>query len=75
MEGQPPAPITVEQPIEARRPENAGSSFCKAFNRVQENAIRGGQPGRSTQGRRVRARVPRFAGALTGDALGSAVVG
>ncbi|MCE9658294.1 MAG: DUF945 domain-containing protein [Burkholderiales bacterium] len=55
-EGQPPAPITVEQLMEARRPEDFGRNLWKAFNRVQENAIRGGQPGRSTQGRRIRTR-------------------
>ena len=55
-DGQPPAPITVDQLIEARRPEDFGRNLWKAFNRVQENAIRGGQPGRSTQGRRIRTR-------------------
>ncbi len=55
-EGQPPAPITIEQLVEARRPEDLGRSLWKSFNRVQENAIRGGQPGRSTQGRRIRTR-------------------
>jgi len=54
--GQPPAPITSEQLIQARRPEDLGRSLWKAFNRIQENAIRGGQPGRSTQGRRIRTR-------------------
>jgi hypothetical protein len=55
-EGQPPAPITVDQLIEARRPEDFGRNLWKAFNRIQENAIRGGQPGRSTTGRRIRTR-------------------
>ncbi len=55
-EGQPPAPITAEQLIEARRPEDLGHSLWTTFQRVQENAMRGGQPGRSTQGRRVRTR-------------------
>ena len=55
-EGQPPAPITAEQLIEARRPEDLGHSLWTTFQRVQENALRGGQPGRSTQGRRVRSR-------------------
>ena len=49
-EGQPPAPITVEQLVEARRPEDLGRSLWTSFQRVQENAMRGGQPGRSTQG-------------------------
>ncbi len=55
-EGQPPAPITAEQLIEARRPEDRGRSLWTTFQRVQENALRGGQPGRSTQGRRIRTR-------------------
>ena len=55
-EGQPPAPITAEQLVEARRPEDLGHSLWTAFQRVQENAMRGGQTGRSTQGRRIRTR-------------------
>ena len=55
-EGQPPAPITAEQLIEARRPEDLGHSLWNTFQRVQENALRGGQTGRSTQGRRIRTR-------------------
>ena len=55
-EGQPPAPITVEQIVEARRPEDVGDSLWMTLNRVQENMQRGGQPGRSTQGRRIRTR-------------------
>ena len=55
-EGQPNAPITVEQVIEARRPEDRGASLWATFQRVQENALRGGQPGRSTTGRRLRTR-------------------
>ena len=55
-EGQPPAPITAEQLIEARRPEDLGHSLWTTFQRVQENAMRGGQPGRSTQGRRMHTR-------------------
>ena len=55
-DGQPPAPITAEQLVEARRPEDLGHSLWTTFQRVQENAMRGGQPGRSTQGRRVRTR-------------------
>ena len=55
-DSQPPAPITVEQLMEARRPEDFGRNLWKAFNRVQENTIRGGQPGRSATGRRMRTR-------------------
>ncbi|MEO7057331.1 MAG: DUF932 domain-containing protein [Caldimonas sp.] len=50
------APITVEQLTEPRRSEDAGRSLWNTFQRVQENALRGGQPGRSVQGRRVRTR-------------------
>jgi hypothetical protein len=55
-EGQPPAPITAEQLIEARRPEDLGHSLWTTYQKVQENTQRGGQPGRSTQGRRTRTR-------------------
>jgi hypothetical protein len=55
-EGQPPAPITAEQLIDARRPEDLGHSLWTIFQRVQENALRGGQPGRTVQGRRTRTR-------------------
>ena len=55
-EGQPPAPVTAEQLIEARRPEDLGHSLWTTFQRVQENTLRGGQPGRSVQGRRIHTR-------------------
>jgi Domain of unknown function (DUF932) len=55
-ECQPPAPITAEQLIEARRPEDLGRSLWTTFQRVQENALRGGQPGRSAQGKRLHTR-------------------
>ncbi len=55
-EGQPPAPITVDQVGEARRAEDVSDSLWLAMNRLQENMQRGGQPGRSTQGRRIRTR-------------------
>jgi len=55
-EGQPPAPITAEQLIEARRSEDLGSSLWTTFQRVQENTLRGGQSGRSAQGRRMQTR-------------------
>jgi hypothetical protein len=55
-EGQPPAPVTAEQLVEARRPEDTGRSLWTSFQRIQENVMRGGQPGRSTQGRRLRTR-------------------
>ena len=55
-EGQPPAPVTAEQLIEARRPEDLGHSLWTSMNRLQENMQRGGQPGRSVQGRRIQTR-------------------
>jgi hypothetical protein len=55
-EGQPPAPVTAEQLIEARRPEDLGASVWTAMNRLQENMQRGGQPGRTVQGRRIQTR-------------------
>ena len=55
-EGQPPAPITPDQLVEARRPEDLGHSLWTTFQRVQENTLRGGQSGRSVQGRRLQTR-------------------
>ena len=53
IDGQPPPPITAEQLIEARRPEDFGHSLWATFQRTQENIMRGGQQGRSAQGRRI----------------------
>ena len=50
------APITAEQLTEARRSDDVGASLWLVTNRLQENLQRGGQPGRSTQGRRIRTR-------------------
>ena len=55
-ENRPPPPITAEQLIEARRPEDLGHSLWTIFQRSQENIMRGGQPGRSVQGRRLHTR-------------------
>jgi hypothetical protein len=55
-DGQPPAPITAAQLTEARRPEDIGRTLWTTFQRVQENSMRGGQPGRTVQGRRTRTR-------------------
>ncbi|MEO8806653.1 MAG: hypothetical protein ABI433_11260 [Burkholderiaceae bacterium] len=54
--GQPAAPVTAEQLIEARRPEDLGHSLWVSMNRLQENMLWGGQAGRSAQGRRMRTR-------------------
>ena len=58
-EGQSPAPITADQLIEARRPEDLGHSLWSTFQRVQENALRGGQPGRTITGRHIHTREVR----------------
>jgi len=49
-------PVTAEQLIEARRPEDLRHDLWTTFQRVQENVMQGGQPGRSVQGRRLRTR-------------------
>ena len=54
--GHQPAPVTAAQLVEARRPQDQGRSLWATFQRVQENVIRGGQPGRSAQGRRLQTR-------------------
>jgi hypothetical protein len=55
-EGQPPAPITAEQLVQARRPEDLGHSLWDSFQKIQENVVRGGLPGRTVQGRRMHTR-------------------
>jgi hypothetical protein len=55
-EGQAPAPITASQLNEPRRGEDAGASLWSTFQRVQENALRGGLQGRTVQGKRMRTR-------------------
>jgi hypothetical protein len=54
--GHRPAPVTAQQLIQARRTEDIGHSLWTTFQRVQENVIRGGQPGRSAQGKRLHTR-------------------
>ena len=54
--GSVPAPITAGQLVEPRRAADVGRDLWTTFQRVQENMMRGGQPGRSTQGRRMRTR-------------------
>ncbi|MBE7416749.1 MAG: DUF945 domain-containing protein [Ideonella sp.] len=55
-QGQPPAPVTASQLNEPRRAEDIGPSLWSTFQRVHENALRGGLPGRTVQGRRMRTR-------------------
>lgn len=45
------APVTAEQLLDARRIDDAGHSLWTTFQRVQENVMRGGLPGRNAQGR------------------------
>ncbi|MBK1687767.1 DUF932 domain-containing protein [Rubrivivax gelatinosus] len=54
--GHAPAPVTAEQLVEARRPEDLGHNLWTTFQRVQENVIHGGQPGRAATGRRMQTR-------------------
>jgi hypothetical protein len=54
--GHRPAPVTAEQLNEPRRAEDVGHTLWATFQRVQENVLRGGQPGRTVQGRRMHTR-------------------
>jgi hypothetical protein len=54
--GHVPAPVTAEQLNEARRIDDIGHTLWTTFQRVQENVMRGGQPGRSVKGRRLQTR-------------------
>jgi Domain of unknown function (DUF932) len=54
--GHRPAPVTAEQLNEARRIEDVGHNLWATFQRVSENVMRGGQQGRSSQGRRLQTR-------------------
>ena len=54
--GHLPAPVTAEQLNEPRRIDDIGHNLWTTFQRVQENVMRGGQPGRSVQGRRLQTR-------------------
>ncbi len=55
-QGQRVAPVTVEQLNQARRVDDVGHSLWSTFQRVQENVIRGGLPGRTVQGNRMHTR-------------------
>jgi len=55
-QGQPPAPITAEQLMQVRRPQDAGNSIWNNRQRLQEHTTPGGLPGRTVQGRRMRTR-------------------
>jgi hypothetical protein len=51
-----PAPVTANQLNTARRVEDLGDSLWTTFQRVQENVIRGGLSGRTSNGRRLQTR-------------------
>jgi hypothetical protein len=54
--GHRPMPVTAEQLNEPRRAEDTAHTLWATFQRVQENVIRGGQLGRTVQGRRMQTR-------------------
>ena len=51
-----PAPITETQLLQPRRMADDRSDLWSTFNRVQENMVRGGLPGRTARGKRQRTR-------------------
>lgn len=50
------APIDAGQLLHVRRSEDRDAHLWTTFNRVQENLVRGGLPGRTANGRRTRTR-------------------
>lgn len=50
------APITPDQILRPRRTEDKRDDLWTTFNRIQENLIKGGQPGISATNRRMRTR-------------------
>ena len=48
------SPITVDQLLMPRRPEDNGDDVWHTFNRVQENMMKGGIQGKSATGRKVK---------------------
>jgi Domain of unknown function (DUF932) len=54
--GNRATPVTAEQLNQARRSDDVGSDLWRLLQRVSENILRGGLPGRSAQGRRLRTR-------------------
>jgi hypothetical protein len=51
-----PAPVTERQVLASRRFDDRKSDLWSAFNRIQENLVKGGLSGRSAQGRRQQTR-------------------
>jgi Domain of unknown function (DUF932) len=56
VEGQPLAPIDARRLMEPRRVEDVGHSLWLCLQRIQEHLLRGGQRGRSAEGRRLQTR-------------------
>jgi len=54
-EGKAP-PVTEDQVLRARRMDDRAPDLWTTFNRVQENVVRGGLPGRAANGARQRTR-------------------
>lgn len=50
------APITDIQVLQPRREQDAQDDLWTTYNRVQENLVKGGVPGRSAHGQRIRTR-------------------
>ena len=53
---QKPAPVTPNQMNHARRAADIGSDLWTTYQRIQENVMRGGVPGRSARGGRMTTR-------------------
>jgi hypothetical protein len=51
-----PAPVTAEQILSPRRWDDKKDDLWTTFNRVQENVIKGGIPGRTAKGKRTQTR-------------------
>jgi hypothetical protein len=56
-EGHVDTPITAEQLLHPRRPQDEGSDLWRVFNRVQENTVKGGLRGYSVNDRGRRRRM------------------
>ncbi len=50
------APVLPDRLLGVRRPADEGSDLWRVYNRVQENLLRGGLPGRSQGGRQLHTR-------------------
>jgi hypothetical protein len=50
------APITVDRALQLQRHDDAKPTLWNTFNTLQENLVKGGQPGRAATGRRLTTR-------------------